>query len=316
MQQLALWTFRGDILHPNNISAIVVIDDGQYLAIAGDEGASVQILRRRAPGDYDVDGIIDLKDQLEDKKSEIDIEGLAFSDFRLYVLGSHSKKREKLNPKRTQKHNRDRLKQRDKQPDRQGLFEIKYLGRGKFSDKVKPCDLLPTLKENDLLAPFLAIPSKENGIDLEGLAAEGDDLLVGFRGPVLREGLVPILKLDFDKPEKADVLLVDLGGRGIRDLVRTNSDYLILAGPMRDEPLSYRIYQWNGKDAIPGRDCDQANLPRNLGEVPLPHFGAKPEGLGLVEETEAYFDVVLVCDSSSNGSPTVLRIAKPILVSP
>lgn len=312
MQQLALWTFGGNIQHQNDISAIVVIEGGQFVAIAGDEGALVQILRRRSPGDYDLAGMINLKDQLENEESEMDIEGLAFSGGRLYVMGSHSKKRVKLDPERTQKENRKLLQQRDKQPDRQGLFEIKYLGQGKFSDKVKSSDLLPTLEEHEILAPFLAIPSKENGIDLEGLAADDDDLLVGFRGPILREGLVPILKLDFDQPKKADVRFLDLGGRGIRDLVRTSSDYLVLAGPMRDEPLSYMIYLWNGKDAIPGHDCKPENLPRPLGEVPLPHPGAKPEGLGLVEETDAYFDVVLVCDSSPLGSPTVLRVAKPI----
>ncbi|QDU73125.1 hypothetical protein Pan97_00920 [Bremerella volcania] len=312
MQQLGLWTFRGQIDSSNDISAIAVIEGGQFVAIAGDEGASVQILRRRGPGDYDVHDAIDLSEQLDDDESEIDIEGLAFSGGRLYVLGSHSKRRAKLDPRSSQKENRKLLKQRDKQPDRQGLFEIDYLGVGKFASEVKSCDLLPTLKADKTLSPFLAIPSKENGIDLEGLAAHGDDLIVGFRGPILREGLVPILKLDFDKPDDADLLFVHFGGRGVRDLVRTSSVYLVLAGPMRDEPISYRIYLWNGEDATPGHDRDPASVPRLLGEVPLPHLGAKPEGIGLIEETDAYFDVVLVCDSSPMGSPTVLRIAKPI----
>ncbi len=312
MQQRELWTFHGDLQHPYDISAIVVLEGGRFVAIAGDEGASVQILRQRSPGDYDLVGTIDLSDQLEDEEEEIDIEGLAFSGGQLYVMGSHCKKRRLIDTTLTQKENRKRISEPDPQPDRQGLFEIEYLGDGRFSSKVKTCDLLPRLKSDSLLAPFLGIPSKENGIDMEGLAAEGDDLWVGFRGPILREYLVPVLQLDFDKPKKADLLLIDLHGRGIRDLVRTQDRILILAGPMRDEPLSYALYAWNGKDAVPGTDRDAANMPKHLGDVPLPHEGAKPEGLGLVEETDTHWDVVVVCDSSPMGSPTLLRVAKPV----
>ena len=37
-----------------------------------------------------------------------------------------------------------------------------------------------------LLRPFLPIPSKDNGLDIEGITARGDRVLLGLRGPVLR----------------------------------------------------------------------------------------------------------------------------------
>ncbi|GAA4430528.1 DUF3616 domain-containing protein [Bremerella cremea] len=312
MQQRALWTFHGKIENGADISAIAVLENGQFVAIAGDEGATVQILQRRSPGEYETFNEIDLTGQLKKGENEFDIEGLAYSRGRIYVLGSHSKKRPLLDPSLSQNTNRKRLFQRDNQPGRQGLYEIDYQGNGQFAKKVKPCDLIEAIQASSVLAPFLEIPSKENGIDLEGLAAQGDDLVVGFRGPILREGWVPILKLDFDKPEKAKTLFVQLGGRGVRDLLQTAEGLLILAGPMRDEPLAYAVYFWNGNDAIAGHDRRADDVPILLGEVPLPHVGAKPEGLGLVEEGVGYFDVVLVCDSSPNGSPTVFRVAKPL----
>jgi hypothetical protein len=67
------------------------------------------------------------------------------------------------------------------------------------------------------LAPYVALPSKENGIDIEGIAATDKYLFVGFKGPVFRQNYVPILQLNHDfEPVPADsgspLLFVDLGG--------------------------------------------------------------------------------------------------------
>jgi hypothetical protein len=39
------------------------------------------------------------------------------------------------------------------------------------------------LAADPLIAPFLNIPSKENGLDIEGIAARAERVLVGLRGP-------------------------------------------------------------------------------------------------------------------------------------
>jgi hypothetical protein len=46
--------------------------------------------------------------------------------------------------------------------------------------------LADLLSGDEHLAPLLVIPSKDNGLDVEGLAAHGESPFVGLRGPVLR----------------------------------------------------------------------------------------------------------------------------------
>ncbi|MFO0119910.1 MAG: DUF3616 domain-containing protein, partial [Cyanobium sp.] len=57
--------------------------------------------------------------------------------------------------------------------------------------------LSQVLAADPLIAPFLKIPSKENGLDIEGIAARAERLLVGLRGPVLR-GIALVLDLHLD----------------------------------------------------------------------------------------------------------------------
>jgi hypothetical protein len=161
-----------------------------------------------------------------------------------------------------------------------------------------------------VLAPFLELPSKENGIDIEGIAADGDDLYVGFRGPVLREGYVPVLVFDFDEPKKAKTRYVNLGGRGIRDLVRVSDGFLLIGGPVGGEPVSYEVYFWDGEDCIAGTDVPPPEFPRSLGEIPLPNQEAKAEGMAVLDETDSHYDVLIVFDGPRNGSPTRFRVTK------
>ena len=46
--------------------------------------------------------------------------------------------------------------------------------------------LTAALAANALIRPFLAIPSKDNGLDIEGITARDNRVLLGLRGPVLR----------------------------------------------------------------------------------------------------------------------------------
>ncbi len=55
-------------------------------------------------------------------------------------------------------------------------------------------DLRDLLEDDEHLAPFLAIPGKDNGLDVEGIAVRGDRVLLGLRGPVLR-GWALVLEL-------------------------------------------------------------------------------------------------------------------------
>ncbi|NEQ54611.1 MAG: DUF3616 domain-containing protein, partial [Leptolyngbya sp. SIO3F4] len=85
--------------------------------------------------------------------------------------------------------------------------------------------------------------SKDNGLDIEGMAVAGHKIFLGLRGPVLR-GWAVLLELELEESE-TDVLslklledkklyrkhFLNLAGLGVRDLYLHNEDLLILAGP-------------------------------------------------------------------------------------
>ena len=159
--------------------------------------------------------------------------------------------------------------------------------------------------------PFSRVPSKENGIDIEGLAFHQGLLYAGFRGPVLRDNYVPVLTFQFATPVvQANLLFVNLGGRGIRDLTAVQGGFLVLAGPVGDGPGSYQVYFWNGQDCLPGRrEAGEVGQIRLLGEVQV-EPEAKAEGITVVAESASVYEVIIVYDGSKNGGATRFRMPK------
>ncbi len=135
-----------------------------------------------------------------------------------------------------------------------GVYRLTVDAQGAFSGPVERKSLAGFLKGNSILKRFAEIPSKENGIDIEGLAADaGGKLFAGLRGPVLRGNFVPVLVFDFDHPEAATLRFVNLKGLGIRDMAAVKDGFLMLAGPVGEGPADFRIFFWDGADAIPGK---------------------------------------------------------------
>jgi hypothetical protein len=152
------------------------------------------------------------------------------------------------------------------------------------------------------LGPFSAVPDKENGIDIEGLAALNDDLYVGFRGPVLRQNYVPVLKISQTfagaSVGKSDILFVNLGGRGIRDLAPADKGLFILAGPNGDEHQTFAIYHWDGESEV-GGDGKKGKEPELLCNPGLHGYDdrkSKPEGIALLDSTADNYRFLLVFD--------------------
>jgi Protein of unknown function (DUF3616). len=238
-----------------NISGMVKTD--QFLALATDEGTQIQILPKSGKGYVATNtGVIDLN-QTQQIIKEFDLEAMAWQKPYLYVIGSHSKKRKKLKPNSSVKKNMERITPVIDEPDRRVLFRVE------LSETLKPLhidkiSLLNEIQNNPVLSPFLAIPSKENGIDIEGLAVREHNgktqLFVGFRGPVLRGNLTPILKLTLSakrfEVKKSKLLLVNLGGFGIRDMQATESGFLLLSGPVNTVPNRFSLYDWDGKTQL------------------------------------------------------------------
>ena len=160
--------------------------------------------------------------------------------------------------------------------------------------------LTAAMAQDPYLQHSLAIPAKENGLDIEGIAVRKRRIVLGLRGPVLR-GRALLLDLDWlendDKGgfplKRRDGLLyrkifVDLDGLGVRDLCRREEDLLILAGPTMPLPAPYRLFE------IPGffeqTDADVIE-PDYLCDIPSDE--GNPEGLSLYEGDPNVFVVVI-----------------------
>ncbi len=324
--------FRGEIRFPDNLSAVGLVAGGRFLVVAADEGPVVQVLKRTGPDEYTLHETIPLVDGAKDD-DEIDIEGIACSESTVYAIGSHSRKRSLLKPDKTQKANRKRLAENLREPLREKVFRFELDAAGRLASPIRSTSLRPRLENDELLAPFLAIPGKENGIDIEGIALAPDGLVAAFRSPVFREGFAPVLFFAFDRPEAGRLTLVHLGGRGIRDILRVSDGYLLIGGPVNDEPVSFELYHWDGRDGIPGKDVDLTASVKPLGTIPSPQRFppasilalpdkppagipppqpvAKPEGVVVLAESPEHYELLIVFDGLIERNAARFRAVRP-----
>lgn len=211
-------------------------------------------------------------------------------------MGSHSLRRRRVKETNSYQENRDYFQKKkiDYQKNRGWVYKLTLDKKGKSTNK-KKISLWNIIKKDEVLKTFSKIPSKENGVDIEGVAIKNKWLYVGFRGPVFRENYVPVLKLKFNKPEAYELLYVNLGGRGIRDIQSVSDGFLILAGLVGDGTDSYQLYHWDGKDLIPGEDRKKIGTVNLLGEIWTPPEG-KAEGLVILEEKNKSYDLIIAYD--------------------
>jgi hypothetical protein len=117
--------------------------------------------------------------------AEVDIEAIDVVGEQLWICGSHCRVRRRVG--KTGDNRVDaRLRSRKSR---------RLLGAAKLAPRLDDLDgpeqrlpflsLLEVLATNKYLKPFLALPSKENGIDIEGLVVTGSSLLLGLRGPLV-----------------------------------------------------------------------------------------------------------------------------------
>lgn len=296
----------GAVVESGDVSGIGVLPHDRLL-IAADEGDKVQVLRRVDALRYEVEHTADLVSG----NKEADFEAVAVDGADIYVAGSHSRKRKRVKEDKKQKKNLKRLATVEPEPSRDQLLHLE-LGNGGVLVAKGAIDLRVLIDGDDVLSLFQPTPSKENGIDIEGLAVRGGELYVGFRGPVLRENFAPILRLEVDDPGKHELLFVQLDGGGVRGMTEVAGGLLLLSGAVGDARQEHGLYFWDGRTCVPGKDVDEPCVLKRLGDVPLPsgHDGAKAEGLALLEESEASYEVLVVYDSAPNGAPTRLRVDK------
>ncbi len=310
-----------------NLSA--VRPDGTCLWIAGDETATVERLTADGSG-YGQHVTFRLADVLAlpgGPEEEVDVEGLARHGPYLWVIGSHSSRRKRIKAKHEGDKAVRRLAEVSDEPSRRllarltvadGPDDLPVIVRetpGGHTSALLPGGITPLLADDPHLAPFLAIPGKDNGFDVEGIAVHGESLYLGLRGPVLRGWAVVIALLP--RSSDKDVLelapldddgtvyrthFLDLNGLGVRDLCPDGNDLLVLAGPSMDLDGPVRVYRWH--DALDGDAPRIVRAPALSRELDLP-FGDgddHAEGIGLLDGRR----LLVVYDS-----PSPARLTKP-----
>ncbi len=286
---------------------------------------------------------------------EADVEGLAYDGGYLWLVGSHSLKRK--NPQLdkgvpgAQRHlakvssdgNRY-LVARIPVVRKEGSYFLakeseqngKKLTAAQLHGNEKGNDLLAVLKKDEHLGPFLAIPGKDNGFDIEGLAVAGKRLFIGLRGPVLR-GWAVILEIELEEDDTHPATLrlktigpndrcyrkhfLHLGGLGIRDLCRQGGDLLILAGPTMDIDGPVPIFRWiDGTEQAEERMVPTSELERIL-DVPYGQGVDHAEGMTLFSPDggDPACSLLVVYDAASEsrqlGESTVVADVFPIVQS-
>lgn len=261
--------------------ASAAIDSGDHMLVADDEGQRLRLYPRDASGlaenGFDFTASLGLTDIDGGTPREVDIEGAARDGNLVYWTGSHSNKKDNGAAR----------------PNRQRIFSTQISGSGAQTTLgyVARYDHLRTDLVNwdhsnghGLGADALGLgasaatgvwPERIDGFNIEGLALapDADGLYIAFRAPLLplsqrhkalvihatnlrsviaaapSNGSAAAGSLQFAAP-----IELDLGGRGIRDIVRTaDGAYLLAAGPVAaatgTAPLDFRLFAWSGNAA-------------------------------------------------------------------
>jgi hypothetical protein len=254
-----------------------VVSQGDNLWLGGDEGTMIERLTKTGPDRFAQHRRFDLASLITlpgGKSGEIDVEGLDMDDGFLWLVGSHSLRRKKPDEALDDQTNLARMAEITEERNRLTLARVP-LGpdatltrsqNGHSSAVLKNNGesnvLLDALREDEHIGVFLrthpgkpSIPSKDNGLDIEGLAVADNRVFLGFRGPVLR-GWAIVLELlishhdgalhlePFNKGRTYRKHFLQLGGLGIRDLTLREQELYILAGPTMALDGPVFVYRW------------------------------------------------------------------------
>ncbi|MEU1735756.1 DUF3616 domain-containing protein [Streptosporangium sp. NPDC020145] len=284
-----------------NLSA--VRSDGTGLWLAGDETATLEYLTLRE-GRYDDQrtyALADFVDLPAGPDDEADIEGLARADGWLWAIGSHSLKRKRVKRDHPVGKSLRRLGSLVREENRYVLMRLPLVGsRPVRADGARTAAILSgrgrnladLMADDPYLAPFLKIPGKDNGLDIEGIAVLGERVFVGLRGPVLRGWAVLLEIRPESDPRRPERLLpapidgepyrmhfLNLGGLGIRDLCPHQGDLMILAGPTMDLDGPVRLLRWT-----PGETPSVEHDPRLVMDLPYGDGDDHAEGMTMLDD--------------------------------
>lgn len=293
-----------DPIH-KDLSTVTV--HGETLFLSCDETAGIDRLTPDKSGygnhvHFNLGELVELPDGPD---GEMDIEGLAVDGDWIWVCGSHSLKREKPDDDDDPKAALDRMADIDWDENRAFLGRLPLVmedgaprpvardgaRRMAHVKQGKKSALKKWLKGDPHLDRFLSIPSKENGLDIEGIAVKGLRVWLGLRGPVLR-GRAVILDMEMKvtknghlKPRRlADGMryrkhLINTTGQGVRDLSFDGDDLIVLTGTALAGDGPSEVLRWRDAVADVTSGLVEPAKVETLAELPYRGAVDHPEGI-------------------------------------
>lgn len=241
----------------NNLSGCALA--GDRLWTVSDEGRTIERLQRDAGGfslgeqfqaDAWVAGIPG-----QDDGDELDLESIDVDGNTLWLCGSHCRVR-KNTASEAEAPNakiRDRMSRRIL-----ARFQLTEDGTRPASSVHLPFEgpgsLRSRLDEDPYLKPFRELPSKENGLDIEGMAVLNGRVFLGLRGPLV-DSIAIVVELalgDAGEILSSRLHFLKLGGLGIRELARDGNDILVLSGPVSDAAGPFYWHRWTPGNGVDG----------------------------------------------------------------
>lgn len=315
----------------------VAVEIGDTLWVASDETVRLTRLARKGEDAYASHAVFDIADFIDlpgKKDAEVDLEGLDYADGYLWMTGSHSLKRGKPDQDKKVRRNLEALAQVTTDSNRFLLARIpvvtedggvptlaaraKDAGRRRTAallrGSAKGNDLTEALVHDEHLAWSLKVPSKDNGLDIEGLAVSGRRVFLGLRGPVLR-GWAVVLEIELKEADSGLLKLrkigprqrkyrkhfLDIRGLGIREMCIDGDDLLLLAGPTMGLDGPAAVYRWQGGANPPGDEDTVVFEERIVKMLDVP-FGTgedHAEGMTFRRQGGARRSLLVVYDSPS-----------------
>jgi hypothetical protein len=252
-----------------------------------------------------------------DDFKDLDGEGVAYAAPYFYIVGSHGCGRSK------------------------GKFRLSsfILARVRVDGQGQPIDSAgkPLARENvaqavettyrvsDLLqragkaaAFFGKDLESENGLNIEGVAVQGDTIWFGLRGPVRKNKTAYLVPGDVDDLFKAgnkrskakpDVVPIELDGLGIRDLAPLpDKRLLVVAGAAHGPEVPFKLFV---VDPAKGKVTPIGPLAAVTQQVDGETKTGKAEGVTVLDMTGDKAQIVVLFDSLPNGAPHLADISIP-----
>lgn len=238
-------------------SSIQQLADGRFLVVEDEKSHPFSLVTISAAGDVSSTPL--LPPAGDDAAWKLDdLEALALDRAGyVYALTSHSRDTDG-----------DEKKARDK------LVRFRVEG-GRMVEPMLVRSLKPALVSAHPALAAAAMPDVKSsgGFNIEAMeiSADGQQLLVGFRSPLLEQraiiACVENTAAIFERCEPPRIsralITLDLGGDGIRGLAYLPAleGYLVISGPVASQQVHFQLWFWSGLPGAPARRVSVAGLP-------------------------------------------------------